>query len=179
MVLNPNNNIVFIGFMGVGKGTVARALAPKINRFYLDSDDLIESMQNRKIKEIFATDGEAYFRNLEALTATWLENNVRNALIATGGGFFKVPNLTNIGTVVYLQSSFEGILKRLHEDENAQMHLEKRPLLSDLKRAQELFDERRFVYEAKADIIVNVENRCLKEIVTDLEKRFNTSSDLG
>ena len=53
-MLNPKNkNIIFIGFMGVGKGTIARAFAREINRFSLDTDDLIESMENRKIKDIF------------------------------------------------------------------------------------------------------------------------------
>lgn len=60
-----NKNIVFIGFMGVGKGTIARALIKRTKRFGLDTDDLIESMENRKIKAIFETDGEAYFRKLE------------------------------------------------------------------------------------------------------------------
>ena len=89
-VLNPKNkNIVFIGFMGVGKGTIARALIQKTKRFGLDTDDLIESMENRKIKAIFEADGEAYFRKLEKKTAKWLEKNVKNAIISTGGGFFQ------------------------------------------------------------------------------------------
>ena len=46
------NNIILIGFMGVGKGTVARALVKKSNMFAIDTDDLIESMENRKIKKI-------------------------------------------------------------------------------------------------------------------------------
>lgn len=168
-MLNPKSkNIVFIGFMGVGKGTIARALIKKTKRMGLDTDDLIESMENRKIKEIFESDGEAYFRKLEKKTAKWLEKNVKNAVISTGGGFFKVTNLEKIGTVVYLKSSFEGILKRLQEHENAELKLAKRPLLADLDRAQTLFDERASLYEAKADIIIDVENRKIKEIVGDL-----------
>ena len=168
-MLNPKSkNIVFIGFMGVGKGTIARALIKKTKRMGLDTDDLIESMENRKIKEIFESDGEAYFRKLEKKTAKWLEKNVKNAVISTGGGFFKVANLEKIGTVVYLKSSFEGILKRLQEHENAELKLAKRPLLADLDRAQALFDERASLYEAKADIIIDVENRKIKEIVGDL-----------
>ena len=54
-MLNPKNkNIVFIGFMGVGKGTIARSLIQKTKRMGLDTDDIIESMENRKIKDIFA-----------------------------------------------------------------------------------------------------------------------------
>ena len=56
------NNFILIGFMGVGKGTVARALAKKTGLFCIDCDDLIESYANKKIKQIFADDGESEFR---------------------------------------------------------------------------------------------------------------------
>ena len=46
-------NIILIGFMGVGKGTIARAYAHYSNRYNIDTDDLIESLENRKIKAIF------------------------------------------------------------------------------------------------------------------------------
>ena len=48
-----NNNIVLIGFMGVGKGTTARALGKALKTMNLDCDDLLESSQNMKIKAIF------------------------------------------------------------------------------------------------------------------------------
>ena len=173
-MLNPKNkNIVFIGFMGVGKGTIARALIKRTKRFGLDTDDLIESMENRKIKAIFETDGEAYFRKLEKKTAKWLEKNVKNAIISTGGGFFKVENMDSIGTIVYLRSSFTGILKRLREHENADLKLAKRPLLTDEAKARALFEERSSLYEAKADIVIDVEDRNVDDIVRDLITLLN------
>ncbi len=49
------NNIILIGFMGVGKGTVARAMVKESSMYAIDNtDDLIESMENRAIKKIFA-----------------------------------------------------------------------------------------------------------------------------
>lgn len=114
-------------------------------------------MENRKIKAIFEEDGENYFRKLEQKMAKWLEKSVKNCVISTGGGFYKVTNLSKIGTVVYLKSSFEGILKRLKEHENAETKLAKRPLLSDLEKAKKLFDEREKAYESKADVIIDVE----------------------
>lgn len=173
-VLNPKNkNIVFIGFMGVGKGTISRALIKETNRFGLDTDDLIESMENRKIKEIFEIEGESYFRKCEKKTAKWLQKNVKNSIISTGGGFFKVDNLEKIGTIVYLQSSFEGILKRLLEHEKADLKIAKRPLLTNKEKAKILFEERAPLYESKADFIVNVEGRSVEEIVKDLIKILN------
>jgi len=168
VLYHKNKNIVFIGFMGVGKGTISRALIKKIKCFGLDTDDLIESMENRKIKAIFEEDGEAYFRKLERKTAKWLEKNVKNAVISTGGGFFKVENLDSIGTIVYLRSSFDGILRRLREHENADLKFAKRPLLSDEEKARTLFKERSPLYEAKADVIINVEEQNVEAIVKEI-----------
>ena len=127
-----SQNIVLIGFMGVGKGSVARELIKQTAQFGLDTDDLIESIENRKIKTIFEDNDEQYFRNLEKQTALWLENNVTNTIISTGGGFFQVDNLNKIGTVIYLKSSFDGILNRIKEQPNSEKKLAKRPLLQDI-----------------------------------------------
>lgn len=161
-------NLVLIGFMGVGKGTVARALVRKSGMFGLDSDDLIESIENRKVKTIFEEDGEEYFRAMEKKTAKWLCENVTNTIISTGGGFFKVDDLNSIGKVIYLKSSFEGIIERLNAQPNAEQKFNKRPLLKDLKKAKTLFDERAPQYEAKADIIINVENKNINKIIDNI-----------
>lgn len=162
------NNIILIGFMGVGKGTVARALVKESSMYAIDTDDLIESMENRAIKKIFANDGEAFFRNLEKKTALWLENSVDNTIISTGGGFYKQENLKNIGTVIYLKSSFDGILKRIKKAPNAKNKLKKRPLLQDKKEALKLYNTRIVEYQRVADIVIDVENRDLKDIVIDI-----------
>ena len=108
-------NVILIGFMGVGKGSVAREVVKHSEYMAIDTDDLIESMENRKIKDIFANDGEAYFRRLEKDVSVWLQSSVKNTLISTGGGFYKVKNLKKIGTVVLLDSPFDEIIKRIHE----------------------------------------------------------------
>ena len=158
--------------MGVGKGTIARALVRKSEKIGLDTDDMIESMENRKIKMIFDEEGEAYFRALEKKTAKWLEKNVKNCIISTGGGFYKVDNLDDIGTIIYLKSSFEGILNRLQTHENAELKLAKRPLLADLDKAKKLFDERIIAYAKKADITIDVENRNVDECVDEIIKKL-------
>ncbi|MCH9740222.1 MAG: shikimate kinase, partial [Epsilonproteobacteria bacterium] len=106
-------NIILIGFMGVGKGTTARAYAKKYKCFNIDTDDLIESKENERIKKIFEEHGEAHFRSLEQECANWIEDSVDNTLISCGGGFFKVNNLKKLGTVVLLDASYEWIYNRL------------------------------------------------------------------
>ena len=162
------NNIILIGFMGVGKGTVARALVKKSNMFAIDTDDLIESMENRKIKKIFEIEGEPYFRALEKKTALWLEKSVNNTIISTGGGFYKQENINKIGKVVYLKSSFQGILDRINEAPNAENKLKKRPLLQNMEEAIKLYNSRAKEYEKVAKIIVDVEKKDLKDIVKEI-----------
>jgi shikimate kinase len=162
------NNIILIGFMGVGKGTVARALVKKSNMFAIDTDDLIESMENRKIKKIFDVEKEVYFRALEKKTALWLEKNVNNTIISTGGGFYKQDNINKIGKVVYLKSSFQGILDRINAAPNAVNKLKKRPLLQNMEEAINLYDLRAVEYEKVAKIVVDVENKDLKDIVKEI-----------
>ncbi len=161
-------NIILIGFMGVGKGTVARGLVKSSDMFAIDTDDLIESMENRKIKKIFAQEGEPYFRALEKKTALWLEQSVNNTIISTGGGFYKQENIKNIGTVVYLKSSFQGILDRINAAPNAANKLKKRPLLQNLDEATKLYDSRVPQYEEVADIVVDVEKKPLENIVEEI-----------
>lgn len=163
-----SKNIILIGFMGVGKGTIGRELVKHSKYFVIDTDDLIESMENRKIKDIFATEGEPYFRALEKRTAKWLEKNVTNTIISTGGGFFKVKNLHKIGTVIYLESSFDAILHRLQSHPNAEQKLKKRPLLQDLEKAKKLFLERTAQYEEKANIVFNIEGKSPEQVAKEL-----------
>ena len=162
------NNIILIGFMGVGKGTVARALVKKSGMFAIDTDDLIESMENRKIKKIFEVEGEPYFRGLEKKCALWLENSVRDTIISTGGGFYKQENINKIGKVVYLKSSFQGILDRINNAPNAANKLKKRPLLQNIEEAKKLYSSREKEYEKVAKIVVDVENKDIKEIVKEI-----------
>lgn len=162
------NNIILIGFMGVGKGTVARALVKKSNMFAIDTDDLIESMENRKIKKIFEVEGEPYFRALEKKTALWLEKSVFDTIISTGGGFYKQENINKIGKVVYLKSSFQGILDRINAAPNAVNKLKKRPLLQNMEEAIKLYNLRAKEYEKVAKIIVDVENKDIKDIIKEI-----------
>ena len=167
-------NIIFIGFMGVGKGSVAREVVKHSEYIAIDTDDLIESMVNKRVKKIFEDEGENHFRNLEIDVANWLENSVQNTLISTGGGFYKVKNLKKIGIIVLLDSPFDAIIKRIKEHPNAKKKLKKRPLLGDLKAAKELYEQRRPEYLELADIVVDVTDKsavdCTKEILKKVKK---------
>ena len=137
-------------------------------QYVIDTDDLIESMENRKIKKIFEEEGEPYFRAIEKKTALWLENSVKNTIISTGGGFYKQENIKKIGKVVYLKSSFQGILDRINNSPNAESKLKKRPLLKNMEEALKLYNSRVKEYEKVAKIIVDVENKDAEDIVKEI-----------
>ena len=162
------DNIILIGFMGVGKGRVARALAAETGRYTVDTDDLIETMVNMKIRTIFQEHGEPWFRQLEQQTADWLEYHVTGTVVSTGGGFFKVKNLHRLGRVVYLHSSVEAIIDAISNHAKAKKKIKKRPLLKDLDRACDLFNERLPQYRRVADYEVLVEGRGVAEIAAEI-----------
>jgi len=164
-------NIILIGFMGVGKGTTARAFAKKYGIYNIDTDDLIESKENKEVKKIFEKKGEVYFREQEQATADWIEVSVQGTFISCGGGFYKVNNLKKLGTVVLLDASFEWIHKRLKTAKNSKEKLEKRPLFSDEKKAKALYKERKKAYKKLADVVVDVENLTLDEQVDFIAKK--------
>ncbi len=160
--------------MGVGKGSVAREIVKISEYIALDTDDIIESMENRKINKIFESEGELYFRALEKSVALWLESSVKNTLISTGGGFYKQKNIHKIGKIVLLDSPFKAIIARIKAHPNAVKKLSKRPLLKDLLRAEALYEDRRPEYLKIADVVVDVTNKsaldCAKEILKKVKK---------
>ena len=160
-----SNNIILTGFMGSGKSTIGRILAKKLdNSYFLDTDSLIEHFENREISEIFASDGEEYFRNCEKRVFNWIKENVKNGVISTGGGLpMFIPEIKEAGIVIYLKVNFNDIVNRLTNEEIA-----KRPLFQDLNKAKELFDKRNNVYTKLADFVI--ENRNIEETIKTIER---------
>jgi shikimate kinase len=81
----PADNVILVGFMGVGKSTGGRLLARRLGRCFVETDDMIVARDGRAIPEIFRQDGEEAFRRLEgeAVEALRLKSG---EVIATGGG---------------------------------------------------------------------------------------------
>ena len=157
-----------MGFMGVGKGSLARELVKLTSRVAIDTDDIIESMENTKIKKIFEKEGEAYFRDTETKVSLWLENSVKNSIISIGGGFYHVSNLQDIGHVIYLESSFDDILDRIKSSKNPDKKFKKRPLLQDMEKANALINERHPKYLSCSDSVIQTAGKTSAVIAQEI-----------
>lgn len=121
--------IFLIGYMGSGKSTLGKALAERCEIEFVDLDDYIEARAGKKIREIFADDGEAAFRELERSSLLEVSEKT-NVLVACGGGtpcFGDNMKLMNErGTTVLLQTSHDRLFERL------KCGRAKRPLIANL-----------------------------------------------
>ncbi len=147
--------IVMVGMMGAGKTAVGRALATRLNVPFLDSDAEIELAANMTIPEIFARDGEPFFRTKEAQVIQRLLENERGVLSTGGGAFMAEGNrrmITEKGVSVWLDAGLDLLWQRVR-------HKNTRPLLRtpDPKATlTRLYDDRVPVY-ALADLRVDVQ----------------------
>lgn len=162
-------NVVLIGFMGCGKSTVGIRLSYRLRRVVEDTDRRIEREQGKSISEIFAEQGEAYFRELETDLLRRMKQEPGIRIIATGGGLpMRKENrrlLHELGQVIYLQLSPETVYERLKNDTS-------RPLLQGedpLGKIQKLMSERAPVYEETADIVINVDGNDMEKTLQMIE----------
>ena len=159
-----SKNVIFIGFMGSGKSTVAKALARALGAEFIDTDKLIKQRLGKDINTIFAEFGEAFFREQEQKVANEI-SQLNNCVIATGGGFYKALQKNKNSVIIYLKASFEFLEQRL-----GKKGLGKRPLFANSVKAKALYNERLVGYEKIADIIVNVEHKGIKKLVDEIAK---------
>jgi shikimate kinase len=145
--MDSHSNIVLTGFMGTGKSTVGRLIAAQLGREFLDMDECIERREQRKISEIFATDGEPAFRRMERALVQELSAK-EDLVIATGGGVVLNPDnikdYSRNGLVVCLTAPAEVILRRVSRETH-------RPLLEDGEKSERiirLLESRRALYES-------------------------------
>lgn len=163
------SNILLTGFMGAGKSSTARVLAHETGLFAIDTDDLIESYINCSISSLFATQGEAAFRQLEQHVANWIEASVQHTIISTGGGFFMVNNLLRLGLVIFLHCDFDVIHQRLLSHPAPHQQFAKRPLFQDIDEARKRFDTRLPRYREHAHHEINTSGKKAKEVLHEIK----------
>lgn len=155
-------SIYLVGFMGSGKTSIALALKDKLGWKSQDTDELIEEEYHQSIPTIFKDKGEQVFRDYE--TAILKNTNQKQTVIATGGGIIERKEnrefLKQHGIVIFLDTSWEEIVKRLSDDGS-------RPIWSNKNTdKKKLLKERLPKYKEVADIIIKTDQKSI-DVITD------------
>lgn len=162
------NNIVLIGMPGVGKSTVGVVLAKVVGHKFVDSDLVIQETTGKLLHELISEHGMEGFLEIENKINVGLD--LTKAIIATGGsviyGEEAMEHLKEMGLVIYLKLSLESIADRLGD-------LKQRGVaLKDGWSLRELYEERVPLYEQYADIIIDCEQKSIRDITEEIANEY-------
>ncbi len=165
--------------MGAGKTTVGRALSKKLAWEFTDLDDLIVQRAGKSIAEIFASEGEASFREREtqALQEVIRRSGRQTAVIALGGGAFVQPqNFAMIREsgcrTIHLDADLDTVVSRCRGEGKV------RPLLQNKNQFRQLYEARRSGY-MKADHRVETAGKSVERIVTEIMLQLGFTDELS
>jgi shikimate kinase len=148
-------HLVLVGMMGAGKSSVGAAVAARLGRPFLDTDEMVEATSGRSVRAIFAAEGEAAFRDREAEALASALASPEPAVIAAGGGaVLRDDNRARLrsAVVVWLRATPATLSVRTAGAGH-------RPLLDadPAGTLARLAEERRPLYEEVADAVVDVD----------------------
>lgn len=172
--------IYLTGFMGSGKSTIGPILANTIGYEFVDIDKTIETAAKKTIMEIFADNGEGYFRELEKRAIQEISKAHGHVVSLGGGTITKQENLSIIrstGVLVYLKMAPEEILQRLKfKADRPLLRAADGTLLSNpqlLEQIVRLLTEREPFY-SQADVIVHAAGKKVEHIVDEIVRKIRT-----
>ena len=157
------DHIFFVGFLGAGKSTLARNLGSLFHRPHVDTDRLVERRMGASVAEIFARDGESAFRDAETSELRRLADR-KSLLVSCGGGIVERQEncslMHDMGVVVYLDGDLADSLRQIRCPE-------RRPDLGSAEHAEQVYRHRRPLYEAAADVTIDIRNRTFEQVAHD------------
>ncbi len=159
----PRPAIVLIGPMGAGKTSVGRRVARALGTSFSDTDKIVVR-DHGPIRDLFLAHGEAHFRDLERDAV--VEALGRGGVVALGGGAVLDPLTRDrlaAHHVVLLTVAPNVVASRIHGED--------RPLLGGedpAERWRRIYEERRPIYEATADIAFDTSSGPLSRVVDDI-----------
>lgn len=158
------NNIILIGMPGSGKSTIGVVLAKVLGYDFIDSDLLIQKSTNRLLWQIMEEDGIDGFNEIEEKVNSSIETT--NSVIATGGsavyGEKAMRHLGEIGTIVYLNVSYQTLKNRLGDLKKRGVVLKPNQTLKDL------YIERLALYKKYAHITIDADHMNIPQTIDSI-----------
>lgn len=171
-------NVILCGMPGSGKSYYGKLAAKKLNKNFIDTDELIVSSyfkltsQQMSCREITLKEGEKYFRCLESQVITEL-NDVQDSIISLGGGSICNPDnvriLKNLGWIIYLKVDAQIILGRLMSKKFLPSYLSKEDVQGSFDK---LLKERLPLYEKNCHYILDVSKEDVLETMSGIVKEL-------
>ena len=162
------DNIILIGMPASGKSTVGVVLAKRLGYEFIDTDLLIQKQEQALLREIIAEKGEDGFLVIEDQVNA--DHEAERSVIAPGGSVVYCENAMKhykeIGTVVYLQTSYQTIKERIGDPKKRGVVLREGQTLKDL------YEERRVLFEKYADVTICEDGLTLSETIGKVVEVF-------
>lgn len=161
-------NIALIGMPGVGKTTVGELLAKRLNKVFIDTDQLIEQAQQSSLQETLDTHGYMKLRELEEQTI--LAHQFYQAVVATGGsvvyGENAIRHLQTNTMFFYLAANSETLQARIDNWGSRGIAC---PVGQSIAT---LFAEREPLYQQYADHTIGTDNQTAEQVVEQILAMF-------
>lgn len=162
------NNIILIGMPASGKSTIGVVLAKRLGYEFIDTDLLIQKQEGCLLSEIIAEKGIDGFLAIEDQVNRSVE--AERAVIAPGGSVIYCENamehFKETGTIVYLQTSYHTISERIGDPEKRGV------VLRNGQTLEQLYEERRVLFEKYADEIICEDGLTLEETIGRVVEMF-------
>ena len=168
--------IALIGLMGVGKSTLGAKLADTLGYYFVDSDQEIEDREKKTVSEIFAKNGEKYFREVEKNLIEEIVSRDENIVLSLGGGAYMNDETRKIlrekSTVIWISTSINTILHRIGHKNN-------RPLLNnpDKRKVLEDLAKKRYPIYEQCDLKFSTSDENHETIISKISKYLRTQKN--
>ncbi|MBZ3935117.1 shikimate kinase [Methanimicrococcus blatticola] len=162
------DNIILIGMPGSGKSTSGILLAKSLGLSFMDTDLLIQQQEGMLLQDLADSAGFSGFIEIEEKIISQIQ--VSKCVISTGGsvvyGEKSMAHLKDIGIIVFLDVTFPEIMRRIQNISTRGIALKEGQSLENL------YEERRPLYEKYADITVSGDGKTIEELVTEIAENL-------